>query len=157
MNGHEMMKTTKKPKTSTTTSKPKPNSYDDPSFDQEFGLSGEASAKVESVSKFLPNTFVNQNDNNNNNKKIKEVKKPIRKISTGTPEYRYPTSVKDALPYEIINFQRPVYKNAPLDGPLVIKVYPDGTPVDDDSSKISIEDEDLKLYKLLKQRLPTFQ
>lgn len=147
MNGHEMMRTTKKPKTITTTAKP--NSYDDQSFDEEFNY--EASAKVESVSKFLPNHFVN------NGNKIEKNPPIERKIITGIPEYRLPNvnNNEKELPFEIISFRRPVYKNAPLDGPMVVKVYPDGTPVDDQTT--FIEDEDLKHYKLLKQRLPTFQ
>lgn len=152
MNGHEMMKTTKKPKTITTTAKP--NSYDDPSFDNEFGLNSEASAKVESVSKYLPNSLINQRSNV---KTVQSEEVPIRQISSDIPEYRYPDVVKEELPYDIINFQRPVYKNAPLDGPMIVKVYPDGTPVEDDDSNVRVEDEDLKHYKLLKQRLPTFQ
>lgn len=50
MEGHKMAQSTKKPKSTTTA---KPNSYEDMSF-PDFGSSGEASAKIETVFKVPP-------------------------------------------------------------------------------------------------------
>lgn len=147
MEGHEMSRTTKKPKPYTTTAKP--NSYDDQSFGEDFGYNGQASAKIESVYKYVPsNSF-------------RSAEKPQHQIKSGIPEYKYPIKKQQQAqqkigqnqPYEIISFRRE-YKKAPLDGPMVVKVHLDGTPVEE---TIIVEDEDLKHYKLLQQGLPTFQ
>lgn len=144
MAGHAMMKTTKKPRSTTTA---KPNSYDDQSFGEDFGYAGEASAKIETSYRVAPPKGF-----------IYQTPSPQRNILTDTPQYKYPfnTNKKTLLlpqtgSFEIISVRK-VYNNSPLDGPMVVKVHPDGTPVKED--KIHVEDEDLKQYKLSQVRIP---
>lgn len=145
MAGHAMMKTTKKPRSSTTTAKP--NSYDDQSFGEDFSYAGEASAKIETSYRVPPPKGF-----------VYHTPVPRRNILTDTPQYKYPLnankktlSLPQAGSFEIISVRK-VYSNSPLDGPMVVKVHPDGTPVKE--AKIHVEDEDLKQYKLSQVRIP---
>lgn len=46
------------------------------------------------------------------------------------------------------------FEEEPLSGPMVVRVYPDGTPVEDDSP--IPQDEDLKMYQMTQMRVPNF-
>ncbi|KAJ8968017.1 hypothetical protein NQ314_002521 [Rhamnusium bicolor] len=155
MEGHSLAYTTPKPSGSTTT--PKPNSYDDDEFfgDEyygDFGSQTAASAKIDNVYRIPP------------------PKGFIVQLESGSSQYAtYPHNVAaflNAFDGPVIDkgaynrFQAQYYPtsttekvyDAPLTGPVVVKVYPDGTPVDE---KMPVHhDEDLRQYKLAKVKIP---
>lgn len=154
MEGHEMMKTTPKPTSSTTA---KPNSYEDESFgdDFDFGTQSAASAKIDNVYRVPPPTNF------------------IIEMKSGTPLYTYPHNVVPYLStvnkinnndklFNNYNKLQQIYNNkpaseyqvAPLTGPMVVKVYPDGSPVGEPEE--IPQDEDLRQYQLSKVALPNF-
>lgn len=158
MSGHPMISTSAPPSTSTTV-KTKPNSYDDQSFgDLEFGAQVAASAK-------LDNVYI-----------VPAPKNILDKYRT-RPQISYYTNV-DSYPTSYNNFGKggaytklqSLYSTttsndeltvddsyegeAPLTGPMVVKVYPDGTPVRENVPLP--QDEDLKQYKMSKVKLPNY-
>lgn len=159
MSGHEMVKTTPKPRQTTTA---KPNSYDDESFgdDFDFGSQGSASAKIDNVYRVPP------------------PKGFVYKAESGTPQYTYPHNVVSYLSQfdksrtqkgAYTRFQEqhsttttttttteraPVYYQVPLTGPMVVRVYPDGTPVRE--TEPLPQDDDLRQYQWSRIKLPSF-
>lgn len=142
MEGHAMMKTT--PKTRLTTT-PKPNSYDDDMSVGADDLGSAASAKIDNVyrvpppKEFVYITPAPANAGYQYN------------LNSGTPEYKQPQGVKPQNIYvPVVSYGQ---QNVPLTGPMVVRVYPDGTPVQDGPVSIP-QDEDLRQYKLSQIRLP---
>lgn len=151
MEGHAMMKTV--PKTRSTTT-PKPNSYNDNlSFgSDDLGNQGSASAKIDNVYRVPPPKGFVYISPTSNDKQFS--------MNSGTPEYRRPLN---QLPFENIlpSTAVPVKKyfdyvgqEVPLTGPMVVKVYPDGRPVQDGQVNLP-QDEDLRQYKMSQIRLPS--
>lgn len=133
MEGHELSDRTPEPKPSTTA---KPNSYDDQSFDElEFG----ASAKIDDVQKVSPPAgFIYRPGPAN------QFEKQHNALSIS-----YYDTTKDAEDLDAIN-----YPQIPLIGPMVVRVHPDGTPVEE-VQRIP-QDDDLRQYQLTKIKLPDF-
>ncbi|KAL3270986.1 hypothetical protein HHI36_021489 [Cryptolaemus montrouzieri] len=143
MDGHAMASTTVKPQSSVTTTA-KPNSYDDHSFDEEFGNQGAGSARIDSIYRVPP------------------PKGFVFKIETGKPLYTYPHNLQYiprthkqvfAKQYTTTSRTPSIYIDAPLTGPMEVKVYPDGTPVHDNQRQLP-HDEDLRQYQLSKVKIP---
>lgn len=154
MEGHALMKTTPKMRTTTT---PKPNSYDDNlSFSAEdLGNQAAASAKIDNGYRVQPpKDFVYITPSPNGYQ---------YNLYSGTPEYKQPQGVKpqNQLPFENIlsstsvpkKFVAPYGQDVPLTGPMVVRVHPDGTPVQEGPESIP-QDEDLRQYMLSQIRLP---
>lgn len=152
MEGHAMQRPIKKRRPSTTA---KPNSYEDQSFG-DFGSQSEASAKIETYVKVLPPKGF--------------IYKPQFNVLTGVPQYKNPENeqyvqstsdkVKYNNPYGDTDLYenipiREEYSQPPLTGPMVVKVFPDGTPVKEEIQEMPY-DEDLRQYKLSKVKLPSF-
>lgn len=158
MSGHPIVSTASPPSLATT-AKPKPNSYDDQSFgDIDFGSQAAASAKIDNVYRVAaPQNILDEY--------------PTR------PQYTYPHNVASYLdtfnnfgkggaytkmqvqfptttPGETLKVDDSYEGEAPLTGPMVVKVYPDGTPVKD--TLPLPHDEDLRQYKLSKVKLPSY-
>lgn len=136
MEGHEMMKTYNSPRPTTTA---KPNSYDDESF---ADYDGAASAKIDNVYRVPP------------------PKGFVYNIQSGIPQYTYPSNNQLANRGKTGAYTRfqhlyttPKYES--LNGPIVVKVYPDGRPVIESTSHLPL-DEDLRQYQMSKAKLPTF-
>lgn len=157
--GHEMMKTSPpKQQRSTTTSKP--NNIDDESFsDNTFGSLGEASAKIDNVYRVPPpKDFVYPNS-------IQE--RPLESYQTGNALYVYP---KNSISNEkrtttFVRMPSTTLTPPPLpirrqqeyqEGPLIVRVYPDGRPVKDPEQNLVPQDEDLRQYMLAKVKLPEY-
>lgn len=140
MEGHAMSGYSK-PKKSTTT--PIPNSYDDDQSFGDFGEQSAGSARIETVYRVPP------------------PKGFVFKLETGKPLYAYPqyiqnvekTTYGDKLGFKAN--QPSQYIEAPLTGPMVVKVYPDGRPVRENDRKIP-QDDDLRQYQLSKTKIPIF-
>nr|XP_022899725.1 rhythmically expressed gene 5 protein [Onthophagus taurus] len=128
----------------------KPNSFDD-------YLELDASAKIETVSKVLPPKGFNYNQ------------QPMILVGSGSPEYklelnRFKNQEKDTFSFgpssnkiqEATTENVKIfdsygdYQRIPLQGPWVVKVHPDGTPVKGSSSETVPEDDDLRLYQMTK-------
>ncbi|XP_045465853.1 rhythmically expressed gene 5 protein [Harmonia axyridis] len=144
MEGHQMASTTPKPQNLVTTTA-KPNSYDDHSFDEEFGNQGAGSARIDTIYRVPP------------------PKGFIFKAETGKPLYTYPHNYQYisrinkgniANQYTTTTLKTPsIYVDAPLSGPMEVRVYPDGTPVRDSLKQLP-HDEDLRQYQLSKVKIP---
>ncbi|KAK9874184.1 hypothetical protein WA026_002537 [Henosepilachna vigintioctopunctata] len=141
MAGHAMASTTQKPQNIVTTTA-KPNSYDDQSFDEEFGNQGEGSARIDTIYRVPP------------------PKGFVFKIETGKPLYTYPHNfqyIPRVTKNSIVQQYVPTtsrtpgrFIDTPLTGPMEVKVYPDGTPVQGSRRELP-QDEDLRQYHLSKQ------
>lgn len=143
MEGHEMASTTPKPQKSVTTTA-KPNSYDDHSFDEEFGNRGEGSARIDTIYRVPP------------------PKGFVFKVSTGKPIYTYPHNYQYitrinkgniANQYTTTRRTPSIYIDAPLSGPMEVRVHPDGSPVREPLDQLP-HDEDLRQYQLSKVKIP---
>lgn len=150
MEGHEMMAPTEKTTLQLATTTRKSNSFADDSLDFGIGTQTAASAKVASVYRVnRPKEFLT--------------------AQSGTPQYTYPHNL---VPYlstiEKINNNRNEKiteqstrrnslgesdENNVYTGSMVIKVYPDGTPVRGLSTLLP-QDDDLHHYKFLKVKVP---
>lgn len=173
MDGHHMVKSTKRPRPTTTA---KPNSYED----QSFGDFGSASAKIdykvvapEKQFAFGPEASV-----------VAPPKgfsfQPQYNIISSVPQYRYPNAQYAPAPSQIqpefsdnvdknIDVtdeydQQDSYQNIPireeyesehLTGPMVIRVHPDGTPAKHNHVTLP-HDEDLVHHQRSKQKLPAY-
>lgn len=161
MAGHSLAFTTPKPKTTSSTAKP--NSYEDePYSDLDFGSESAASAKIDNVY-FVPapNAILDQYSirpqyhntqtvpsyiNNFNNYGKKGVYAKFQEQYS-----RDATTTKKPSP---VNEDDYFYEEVPLTGPMVVRVYPDGTPVKDDVPLP--QDEDLRQYQMSKIQIPNF-
>lgn len=159
MKGHPLALSV--PTVSTSSSTAKPNSYDDDesSFGDEsytdFGSESAASAKIDNVYRLPPpEGFVPKFEGgksqyvtfpHNVATFLQAVNGPIEdKVAYEKFEQQYST---DSPPVTGENIP-----DIPLTGPVEIKVYPDGTPVD---KELPIHiDEDLRQYKLSKVPIP---
>lgn len=128
MQGHE---TVSKTRTSATTVAP-PRS--------EAGEEAAASARIDSVVRVPPPKGFTAN----------VVEQEAERIESGTPLYRKPSKYFRA--------PLPVARRPPqgAEGPLVVRVHPDGTPVRDDEQNVVPQDEDLRQYLLAKVKLPDY-
>lgn len=157
MKGHPLASSV--PKISTSSSTAKPNSYDDDesSFGDyaDFGSESAASAKIDNVYRLPPpEGFVPKFEGgksqyitypHNIATFLQAVNGPVEdKVAYEKFEQHYTT---DSPPVTGENIP-----DIPLTGPVEIKVYPDGTPVDKEPP-VHI-DEDLRQYKLSKVPIP---
>lgn len=101
----------------------KPNSYEDDTNDLEFGSEGSASAKIDNVYKVLPPEDFVYKGVINNAQSVANLDDTLK-------------GFKPQVPF----------------GPLVVKVYPDGSPVPE--IKRTPQDDDLRQYQLSKIKLP---
>jgi len=149
MEGHQMMAKNKPARRITTTARPKPNSYDDQSFTQEY--QGQASAKIDNVYRVPPprNFFYTH----------PQYTVPIGPsqytLSSGPSQYHRRWDTQRPIQINRDSYDSPnSYSTTYLTGPMVVRVYPDGTPVQEQQALP--QDEDLKQYKMSKVKLPSF-
>lgn len=171
MQGHRFQKTTSKPKTRSTTGKP--NSYEDESFSDydEFGAQSAASARSDNIYILPPpKDFVLKVDSEkstasdqvskNAGSSIKNIlKKPDGKgvFTRFQNQYRpVAISTEKIAP----STEKPFiddgsdFISIPLTGPVVVRVYPDGTPVRESTQ--APQDDDLRQYQLQHVKIPDF-
>lgn len=143
MEGHEMMQSNKKLKT-TSTFKP------DDSEELYYGEneSSDASARIENTNRVPPPKDFSASY-------MIEVNKPKFSFPDKSPytggSYTSSNNILELSTTEGIPIIDTYgeYHRIPLTGPMVVKVYVDGTPVKDENQNLP-EDEDLKQYKLTK-------
>lgn len=125
MQGHESIA-----KTTTTTRRP-----------EEVGGEAAASAKLDNVIRVPPpKGFVY-----NPNSVQQEQEKVVERYDSGLPLYRKVSP----------KFFTPTRRPQNIEGPFVVKVYPDGRPVEDEQNDVP-QDEDLRQYLLAKVKLPVY-
>lgn len=155
------MVSTLAPPSPSTASKTKPNSYDDQSFgDLDFGSQAAASAKIDNVYRVpAPKNVLDQYQSNTQYiypQKVGSYVNSVNNFGKGGAytkmQEQYSTASTTTSDERLIVDS---YENeAPLTGPMVVKVYPDGTPVKENVPLP--QDEDLRQYKLSKVKLPTY-
>lgn len=164
MQGHRFQKTTPKPPKKSATSKP--NSYEDESFsdDEEYGTQSAASAKYDNVYIVAPpKDFV---------LKISPTKSDyvdVPEISGSSIINILKTPDGKGIFNRFQNQYRPIavttekiasstekhdFVDVPLTGRMVVKLYPDGTPVRESTQ--TPQDDDLRQYQLQHVRIPNF-
>lgn len=150
MSGHPMISSLAPPSPSTTVTT-KPNSYDDQSIsDLDFGSEVAASAKIDNFYRIpAPQNILN----NYRSKSDSSYQMLTHANHMGKSAYtkiveRYLTTSE--VPADLDYYDTEV----PLTGPMVVRVYPDGTPVKENVPLP--QDEDLRLYKLSKVKLPSY-
>ncbi|XP_030754944.1 rhythmically expressed gene 5 protein [Sitophilus oryzae] len=167
MTGHKFQKTTPKPRSTSSTAKP--NSYEDQSFSdyEDFGTQSAASAKIDNVyvvappKGFVPKVqtekteFVEPKPEDSASSYIITFKKSDGKgvFSRFQNQYR-PVAVTTE---KIAPSTEKLYLNEfinPLSGPMVVKVFPDGTPVRESTQLPT--DDDLRQYQLQHAKIPVF-
>lgn len=144
MQGHESMAST----TTTTTPKSASSSSSSTTIIQrrpydEIGNEAAASAKIDNVVRVPPPKGFVYNPPANNI--VQE-----ERFESGAPLYRR-VSPKFFTRRPINN-----NNNNNQEGPLVVKVYPDGRPVEDEQQNLVPQDEDLRQYLLAKVQLPVY-
>lgn len=158
MAGHPLANSTPKPARSTTT--PKPNSYEDePYSDFEFGSHGSASARIDNVVVVpAPKDILNLY-NVQATRYPQQVGSALNLIGvqkkgpyTRFQEYYPQTTSTTTERAPVDPMDEGMYQDAPLTGPMVVRVYLDGTPVED--SMPLPQDEDLKQYKMSQIKIP---
>lgn len=155
MEGHDMMKTTPTRHPITTTT-PKPNSYEDTSFDV---LEDAASARIDNVYRVLPpKNFYRLHSGTpqyvtypHNFQYIPNVDKVQKSGAYMKFQQQYPAYSTTTPPPNRYNFEN--YPAVPLTGPMVVRVYPDGRPVSETKPQMP-QDEDLRQYQMSKIRIP---
>lgn len=171
MEGHDLMKTTPKQETTpapaSTTLRNSINEADsdvsDEAFgDDSFGSQGAASAKIDNVYRLPPpKDFVYVNS-------VRQ--EPQESYHTGTAIYVYPQNLirddtKQKTTVKYVQEPSSTLTPPPLpirrqqeyqEGPVAVRVYPDGTPVRDTQENVVPQDEDLRQYLLSKVRLPEY-
>lgn len=171
MEGHDLIKTTPKQETTpapaSSTLKNSINEADSDVFDEAFGddsygSQGAASAKIDNVYRLPPpKDFVYVNS-------VRE--QPQESYQTGNAIYVYPQNlIRDDTKQKstVKNVQEPSSTLTPpplpirrqqeyQEGPVAVRVYPDGTPVRDTQENVVPQDEDLRQYLLSKVRLPEY-
>ncbi|KAG5868192.1 hypothetical protein JTB14_030265 [Gonioctena quinquepunctata] len=156
MAGHAMANQVPKTRSTTTA---KPNSYDDGSFSDfnDFGSQGAASAKIDNVVRVLPpkgflgqtyTTYPHNVVSYVNTFNIPQKKGPYTRFR----EQYTSTTTTEKNPRED-PYETYMNDEAPLTGPMVVKVYPDGTPVKDDHPLPL--DDDLRQYQMSKVKIPS--
>lgn len=152
MEGHPLASTA--PRMTTSSSTAKPNSYDDESFgDDSFGYIGAASAKIDNVYRVPPpKGFV---------PKVEEEEPTYpHNVASFLNAFNGPVEDREAFekfqkqytPLDSLPESGESIPEIPLTGPVVFKVYPDGTPVNEEVP--AHQDEDLRQYKLSKVPIP---
>ncbi|KAK4877812.1 hypothetical protein RN001_010318 [Aquatica leii] len=138
MRGH-----VKQTKIQTTTTTAKPNSYEDDLSigNDDLGSQGLESAKIQTVYRLPPPKGF-----------IYVPVKTSYVVKSDTPEYRQPFDNILSTP---LNDLESYNYDTPLTGPMVVRVHPDGTPVDNGPYRIP-QDEDLQQYKMSQMKLPAF-
>lgn len=156
MSGHPVL-SSRAPPFPSTTSTTKPNSYDDQSIGGlEFGSQAAASAKIDNFYRVaapqnILDKFRSSQGQYTNFHKVASRDNAFNNFGTGGVYSRledYTTTSESPAAMDS-------YENeAPLTGPMVVKVYPDGRPV---RANVPLpQDEDLRLYKLSKVKLPIY-
>lgn len=104
---------------------------------QEVGGEAAASAKIDNVVRVPPpKGFVFNRPNS-----VQQEEEVVEeRIDSGVPLYRKVS---------------PKFFRRPVEGPWVVKVYPDGRPVEDEQNAVP-QDEDLRQYLLAKVKLPAY-
>lgn len=103
---------------------------------QEIGGEAAASAKIDNVVRVPPpKGFVFNKPN-----AVQQEETFEERLDSGAPLYRKVS---------------PKFYRRPFEGPLVVKVYPDGRPVEDEQNVVP-QDEDLRQYLLAKVKLPAY-
>lgn len=158
MQGHSSTKTPSRSTPSPSVSKSQ--SYYDESLDGYFGQEeGAESAKVDSVYRVQPpRNFIYASSEYTISSGVPLYRQPSEQYELQNDNYQitYQSSNKlqesttDGIPI-IESFGN--YHRVPLTGPMVVRVHPDGTPVDGDDTPLP-QDEDLRQYKLSKSKLP---
>lgn len=124
------------------TKTPKPNSYEDDTLDQ-LEFEAEGSAKVNDGQRLLPPSgFIFRPE-----EEIGDFQKQNNAIT-------YSDNNGEGPEVEQYPFTSDYYRQTPLIGPLVVRVYIDGTPVED--TRRIPQDDDLRQYQLTKIKLPNF-
>lgn len=174
MEGHRFQKTTVRPKTRSTTGKP--NSYEDESFSDydDFGAQSAASAKIDNIyvlpppKDFVPSVDAGKSSYLDETREIHEstgssilniLKKPEGKgvFTRFQNQYRPVDVTTEKI---ATSTEKPLFNgenefiSIPLTGPMVVRVYPDGTPVRESTQ--TPQDEDLRQYKLQHIKIPDF-
>ncbi|CAG9857434.1 unnamed protein product [Phyllotreta striolata] len=127
---------------STTTAKP--NSYEDDRFDDfEFGSTGSASAKIDNVA-ILPAT-------RNILEQYGVKPRPWKVAGYSNGAYG---KFQRHYPAPVDPMEEESYPEAPLTGPMVVRVHMDGTPVETNAPLP--QDEDLRQYQMSQVRIPNF-
>ncbi|CAH0548717.1 unnamed protein product [Brassicogethes aeneus] len=141
MEGSSLVKTTEKSTTSTT---PKPNSYED---DLDFGSQPEETAKIDNVYRVAPpKDFVFKPSSSNvDNVYEKPIDFQLNNFDNVKIIFTDDDDSEDSEPTESPR----IYQ---LNGPVLVKVHPDGTPVRE-HYRIPLDD-DFTQYQLSKIKLP---
>ncbi|XP_060534249.1 rhythmically expressed gene 5 protein [Cylas formicarius] len=145
MEGHPLMKTTPRPASSSSSTTAKPNSYEDQLFGgdyDDFGSESAASVKFDNVyvvpppkDFIVPKTEPGSEKNNEEQSVFTRFQNDFRPIAVTTEK------VVGAEEAAVL-----------LTGPMLVKVFPDGTPVRE--STVLPQDEDLRQYRLSKVKVP---
>lgn len=161
MAGHPLAKSLLKPRSTTTA---KPNSYEDEPFgDFELGSHGSASAKIDNIVIVpAPKEIVEQYKAQTQYTYPQNIVSYLNAIGTQKKgpyrrfQEQYPTSTTARITTEVPvdPMDEGMYQDAPLTGPMVVRVYPDGTPVKD--SMPLPQDDDLRQYQMSQVKIPNF-
>lgn len=147
------------PAARSTTVNTKPNSYDDQSIgDLDFGSQAAASAKIDNVYRVpAPQNILNEYHTRPQYTYPHNVASYITTFNNfgkGGAYTKLQAQFTTIAPSEELIIDESYAGEAPLTGPMVVKVYPDGTPVKDNMPLP--QDEDLRQYKLSKVKLPNY-
>lgn len=158
MAGHPVVSTTA-PLSRFTTVKPKPNSYDDQSFgDLDFGSQGAASGQIDNVYRVpAPQNILDQYQVKTKlpyDSYVASYTKTLNNFGEGGAYTKLQARFSTSTPRVDLVVDDLYKDEAPLTGPMVVKVYPDGTPVKDKA--FLPQDDDLNQYKLSKVKLPSY-
>ncbi|XP_072382620.1 rhythmically expressed gene 5 protein [Diabrotica undecimpunctata] len=161
MAGHPLANAIPRPRSTTTA---KPNSYEDEPFsDFDFGSQGSASAKIDNVVvvaapkdilnqyRVQPSGYHPQNIVSYLNSIGSDKKGPYRRFQEQYQTSTTSTTTERAL---VDPMDEGMYDDAPLTGPMVVRVYPDGTPVKENLPLP--QDDDLRQYQMSQVKIPNF-
>ncbi|CAH1118532.1 unnamed protein product [Phaedon cochleariae] len=159
MAGHPMADAIPKPRSTTT---PKPNSYDDEIYSDfdDLGSQSAASAKIDHVFRVPPpKEFLEQYQRpkytypHNVVTYLQAFDAPVKKGPYARFQEQHGMSVSTTTEKILVDpMDEGMYEEAPLTGPMVVRVYPDGRPVKDDAPLP--QDEDLRQYQMSKLKIP---
>lgn len=153
------MVTTNSAPSPSTTANSKPNSYDDQSFGSnlDFGSQAAASAKIDNEYRVpAPQSILDQYNPSSTYNYPRKIASYISTINNNFGKGGSFTKLQEQYSTTSKGSQLDdSYENeAPLTGPMVVKVYPDGTPVKENVPLP--QDEDLRQYRLSKVKLPNY-
>ncbi|XP_050305513.1 rhythmically expressed gene 5 protein [Anthonomus grandis grandis] len=171
MQGHRFQITTPKPAKKIAGAKSKPNSYEDESFSDydEFGTQSAASARLDNVYVVAPpKDFVYKPSSENKQIDVPESSGStiINIIKTPDGEGVFNRFQNNYRPVSVTtervasSTKKPFlnrdndYLYVPLTGRMVVRVYPDGTPVRESTQ--TPQDDDLRQYQMQHVKIPTY-